>query len=105
MATEKNVVLLLGKILQKSAKTISRELERGMVEHEKREYSLYSGRVHADHAQLDAEEKMKHKGPRAKSGKHYTLIQRISELILEHKYSPYAVLQQLDEENLWPEGL
>ena len=48
---------------------------------------------------------MKYKGPLVKSGKHFALVQRISELILERKYSPYAVLQQLDEENLWPEGL
>ncbi|MFA7117328.1 MAG: hypothetical protein WC159_01020, partial [Sphaerochaetaceae bacterium] len=50
-------------------------------------------------------ERMKYKGPPPKSGRHHTLVQRISLLILEHKYSPYAVLQHLEEEDLWPEGL
>ena len=96
---------VLGMIFQKNAKTISRELHRGMVEHELGNIPFIRVEYNADHAQLDAEEKMKYKGPPPKSGKHYTLVQRISELILEHRYSPYAVLQQLDEENLWPEGL
>ena len=96
---------MLGKIFQKSAKTISRELERGMVEHDLGNIPFTRIEYNAEHAQLDAEEKMKYKGPPPKSGKHYALVQRISELILECKYSPYAVLQTLDEEGLWPEGL
>jgi len=48
---------------------------------------------------------MKYKGPLPKSGKHYALVQKISDLILESKYSPYAVLRKLDEQEAWPEGL
>ncbi len=59
----------------------------------------------ADHAQIDAEEKMKYKGSLPKSGRHYALVQRISVLILEHRYSPYAVLKTLDTDETWPEGL
>ncbi|MDK2860712.1 MAG: transposase, family [Sphaerochaeta sp.] len=96
---------VLGKIFQKSRKTISRELRRGMVEHVLSEIPFSRIEYNAEHAQIDAEEKMKYKGPLPKSGKHYTLVQKISELILEKQYSPYAVLMKLDEKGLWPEGL
>ena len=68
---------LLGKIFQKSLKTIKRELQRGM-----------GG-----------------KGPQPKSGRHHALAARISELMLVNHYSPYAVLKRLDEEKAWPKGL
>jgi len=96
---------VLGKIFQKSARTIHRELGRGMVEHVLSEIPFIRMEYNADHAQIGAEERMKYKGPPPKSGRHHTLVQRISLLILEHKYSPYAVLQHLEEEDLWPEGL
>ena len=96
---------VLGMIFQKSAKTISRELQRGMVEHVLADIPFSRTEYNADHAQLEAEEKMKYKGPLPKSGRHYALVQRISLLILEHKYSPYAVLKTLDKDEAWPEGL
>jgi IS30 family transposase len=96
---------VLGMISQKSAKTISRELQRGMVEHVLGDLPFIRTEYNAEHAQLDAEEKMKYKGPMPKSGKHHTLVQRISVLILEHKYSPYAVLKTLDKDETWPQGL
>jgi IS30 family transposase len=96
---------VLGKIFQKNAKTISRELKRGMVEHVLSEIPFSRIEYNADHAQIDAEEKMKYKGPQPKSGKHYALVQRISQLILKRRYSPYAVLKKLDEQRNWPEGL
>jgi len=96
---------VLGRIFQKSAKTMSRELKRGMVEHILTDLPFYRIEYNANHAQLDAEEKMKYKGPQPKSGKHYTLVQKISELILERKYSPYAVLKTLESTHIWPEGL
>lgn len=61
---------VLGKILQKSPRTISRELERGMVEHVLTETPLRRLEYNAEHAQPDATEKMKYKGPRPKSGTH-----------------------------------
>lgn len=96
---------VLGKIFQKSPKTISRELRRGMVEHLQDDPPFIRIEYNAEHAQLDAEEKMKYKGPAPKSGKHYKLVDRIAFLILERHYSPYAVVQQLESEGLWPAGL
>lgn len=71
---------MLGKIFQKSPKTIKKELERGMVEHTKTllnreyEYNVY-------HAQIDAKAKMQGKDPQPKSGRHYALVERISEFL------------------------
>jgi len=96
---------VLGMIFQKSAKTIGRELQRGMVEHVLGDIPFSRTEYNADHAQIDAEEKMKYKGPLPKSGRHYALVQRISLLMLRHKYSPYAVLKTLDTDEAWPEGL
>ena len=96
---------VLGKIFQKSRKTITRELKRGMVEHVLGDIPFYRIEYNADHAQIDAEEKMKYKGPMPKSGKHYALMKKISVLILEHSYSPYAVLKELQGKDGWPEGL
>ena len=96
---------VLGAILQKSAKTISRELKRGMVEHVMADIPFTRTEYNAEHAQLDAQEKMKYKGPLPKSGRHHALVRRMAELILKHKHSPYAVLQRLDMEHGWPPGL
>lgn len=96
---------VLGKIFQKSPKTIRRELDRGMVEHVLGELPFIRIEYNAEHAQNDAMEKMEGKGPSPKSGKHHALVRRISSLILEEHYSPYAVLVQLDKERAWPEGL
>ncbi|WP_041384665.1 hypothetical protein [Sphaerochaeta pleomorpha] len=58
------------------------------------------------HHQIDAEEKMKYKGPLPKSGRPYVLMQKISDLILEHKYSSYAILKKLDgQEASWTQEL
>ena len=59
----------------------------------------------ADHAQLDADKKSMGKGPAPKSGRHFELVNRMSELILKERYSPYAVLIQLNKKQSWPEGL
>ena len=96
---------VLGMLFQKSAKTISRELQRGMVEHMLGDIPFSMTEYNADHAQIDAEEKMKYKEPLPKSGRHHALVQRISVLVLEHRYSPYAVLKTLDTDKTWPEGL
>ena len=96
---------MLGKLFQKSAKTITRELRRGMVEHVLSDIPFVRIEYNAEHAQLDAEAKMGYKGPQPKSGKHYALVQRIATLIREDHYSPYAVLKKLDEEASWPSGL
>ena len=96
---------ILGKIFQKSPKTIRRELDRGMVEHVLGELPFMRREYNAEHAQIDAMEHMKGKGPPPKSGKHHALVQKIAKLILIDQYSPYAVLQQLDKDDGWPPGL
>ncbi|MGI5910467.1 MAG: IS30 family transposase [Sphaerochaetaceae bacterium] len=96
---------VLGKIFQKSPKTIGRELRRGMVEHLQDDPPFIRIEYNAEHAQLDAEEKMKYKGPAPKSGKHYNLVDRIAFLILDRHYSPYAVVRTLDREDAWPPGV
>ncbi len=96
--------MLLGKLLGKHESTIRRELKRGMVEHLKTDLSTiweYS----AEYAQIDAEEKVKDKGPPPKSGKHHALVERIAVLILAQEYSPYAVPQKLAKDTAWPPGL
>ena len=59
----------------------------------------------AEHSQLEAEAKMGYKGLQQKSGKHYALVRRIATLICENHYSPYAVLNKLDDEGSQPSGL
>ena len=49
---------LLEKIFQKSPKTIKRELQRGMVEHVLSDIPFTRIEYNADHAQLDAENRM-----------------------------------------------
>ena len=68
---------VLGMIFQKSAKTIGRELQRGMVGHVLADIPFSRTEYNAEHAQIDAEEKMKYKGPAPKSGKHYKLVEMI----------------------------
>ncbi len=96
---------VLAAIFQKNPKTISRELKRGMVEHTIGVIPFFRIEYNADHAHLDAIEKMGGKGPLPKSAKHWDLVRRISELILKKHYSPYAVIETLKAENSFPEGL
>lgn len=96
---------VLGKIFQKSPRTIARELDRGMVEHALTEIPFTRREYNAEHAQIGAQERMGCKGPPPKSGKHRALVERIAQLILEEGYSPYAVLARLDKEHAWPPGL
>jgi len=62
---------VLGKIPQKNARTISRELKRGMVEHVLTELPFSRIEYNSEHAQLDAEERMRYKGPLPKSCNSY----------------------------------
>ncbi len=96
---------VLGKIFQKSARTIRRELRRGMVEHVLGDIPFSRTEYTASHAQRDAEEQMQYKGPLSRSGKHYALVRRMADVILNHTYNSYAVLQRLYKENGWPPGL
>jgi len=91
---------LLGTLLSKSERTIRREIKRGLVEHTTSEL-LKIMVYNAEYAQNDAASKNSAKGPVIKLGKDWNLVDRISKLIKEDKYSPYAVLQHF-ERTEWP---
>ena len=97
--------VLLAKVFSKSRRTIAREIKRGLVIHARSNPPFEVERYNAEHAQLDAEAKMTAKGPMPKSGKHHALVGRVSDLILERRYSPYAVICHLTHNGLWPEGV
>ena len=91
---------LLGTLLSKSERTIRREIKRGLVEHTTSEL-LKIIVYNAEYAQNDADSKNSAKGPEIKLGKDWNLVGKISKLIKEDKYSPYAVLQHFERTN-WP---
>ena len=86
--------------LQKSRRSIQREIKRGTVEHEtttvktKFEYN-------ADYAQLQADYEMTGKGSPLKLGSDTILTEKIRNLIINEKYSPYAVIQTFKNTG-WP---
>jgi len=78
-----------------SPATISRELKRGRVvlrDSDWRDYESYS----ADVAQDDHDEKATHKGPGLKIGNDHALAQHIEDKILKEKYSPDAVIMEIE---------
>ena len=91
---------LLGTLLSKSERTIRREIKRGNVEHTTSEL-LKIMVYNAEYAQNDADSKSSAKGPVIKLGKDWNLVDMISRLIKEDKYSPYALLQHF-ERTEWP---
>ena len=91
---------MLGTLLSKSERTIRREIKRGKVEHTTSELikiMVYN----AEYAQNDADSKNSGKGPSIKLGRDWDLVKKISKLIKEDKYSPYAVIQHF-ERTQWP---
>ncbi len=91
---------LLGTLLSKHPKTIKRELKRGMVEHLKSDLTK-TFEYNADYAQNDATSKHNGKGPNIKLGSDWALVNSISKLIIEDKYSPYAILEYY-KRTQWP---
>ena len=89
--TQKELAQLLGV----SEATMSRELKRGRVvlrDSQWREYASYS----ADVAQDDYDQKATHKGPGLKIGNDHALAQHIEDKILTGKYSPDAVIMEIE---------
>ena len=79
--------------------TIYRELERGYCEN--RDYLWRERRVYsADVAQQDYEEKAALKGPQLKIGHDHKLAAYIEDKIINHKFSPEAVLLKIQEDGL-----
>ncbi len=74
---------------------MSRELQRGRIvlkDSDWREYESYS----ADVAQDDYDKKATHKGPGLKIGKDHALAKHIEDKILKDKYSPDAVVMEIE---------
>ncbi len=85
----------LAEMMGVSEATMSRELERGRVvlrDSQWREYASYS----ADVAQDDYDQKATHKGPGLKIGNDHALAQHIEDKILNEKYSPDAVIMEIE---------
>ena len=78
---------LLGTLLSKSARTIRRELKRGMVEHTASDLTKII-EYNAEYAQNNADSKNSAKGPSIKLGKDWDLVEGVSKLIKEEKYNP-----------------
>ena len=91
---------LLGTLLSKSERTIRRELKRGMVEHIASDLSKITV-YNAEYAQNDANSKNSAKGPPIKLGQDWALVNAVSRLIKEEKYSPYAVIEHF-KRTRWP---
>ena len=91
---------MLGTLLSKSERTIRRELKRGIVEHTASDLSKIM-EYNAEYAHNDADSKNSAKGPAIKLGKDWDLVNAISKLIKEDKYSPYAVIRHF-ERTQWP---
>lgn len=89
--TQQELAVLLGV----SPSTMSRELKRGLIvliDSEWRKYESYS----ADVAQDDYDKKATHKGPGLKIGNDHALAKHIEDKILKEKYSPDAVIMEIE---------
>ena len=90
----------LSEILHKSRRTIQREIKRGLVEHVKTDLTM-AIEYNADYAQGKALFEMTAKGAPLKLGNDTVLAKKIRNLIINEKYSPYAVIQQFNNTS-WP---
>lgn len=90
----------LAAIFNKSRRSIQREINRGMIEHET-SVTKTKFEYNADFAQEKAEFEMTAKGAPLKLGNDTLLVEKITELIIDHKYSPYAVIQKFNNSS-WP---
>lgn len=93
--------VMLGTLLHKSPRTITREIQRGQVEHFFDEGLQKKMVYSADYAENQARARDSGKGPQLKLGYDYVLAQAIGKLMKEKKYSPYAVLAEFENTG-WP---
>ena len=71
---------LLGQLLGKHERTIRRELKRGMVLHDLGKEPFEQWDYNADHAQNDASQKSRGKGPDLKLEKDWALVAQVAQL-------------------------
>lgn len=92
---------ILAEKLNKSERTIYREISRGMVKHIRTEIPFEVMEYSAEFAQIKAELEYSAKGPDYKIGRDYELVKRFEYLIGEACYSPYAAIAHLNNTG-WP---
>ena len=85
-----------------SPATISRELKRGKYTYLDSEYREIEG-YSADIAQDDHDKKSSAKGRKLKIASNFNLEKKIEHLIVEEKYSPYAVIEKLKKDESYLE--
>lgn len=89
----------IAKLLNKSERTIYYEIKRGTVTLRNSDYTertLYQ----ADVAQRKYEENRINKGASLKIGNDMKFVRHVEDMIINHKYSPYAVLEDIKQRKL-----
>lgn len=86
-------------LINRSVRTIQRELKRGYCRLISSDYIYYDS-YSADIAQSKADERKKCRGRELKIGKDISYSNFIEDMILNYKYSPYAVLQYIENYEL-----
>lgn len=89
----------IAKVLGVHISTIYREIKRGAYEHLNSDYT-YETRYSSDKGELHHQEILKAKGPTLKIGKDYEFINYVEDKIINHKYSPSAVLGEIKANNI-----
>lgn len=90
----------LAAVFHKSRRSIQREVNRGMIEHETSS-SKTKFEYNADYAHSKAVFEMTAKGAPLKLRNDMVLAEKICNLIINEKYSPYAVIQKFNNSS-WP---
>jgi len=91
----------LASIFHKSRRTVQREIQRGLVLHQRSEIPFEVIEYNAEHAQTLAIENYSAKGPDLKIGRDRILEKAIIHYVKDLKYSPYAILATFKKEG-WP---
>lgn len=89
----------IAELLGKSERTIYYEISRGKTVLRNSDYTERTVYL-ADVAQRKYEENRIHKGASLKIGNDLKFVKHVEKMILEKKYSPYAVLQDIKNNNL-----
>lgn len=92
-------VCTLARIFGCDRKTIRNEIKRGLVDHERSDFSIV-WKYNADRAQLDADEKNANRGRLPAIMRDKALAREIKRYIVDMDYSPYAAHCELEKH--WP---
>jgi transposase, IS30 family len=89
----------IAKRLGRHQRSIEREISRGTVKFKNSDLT-YRKEYCADAGQRIYEENSRNKGPGLKIGKDHKLVKHIESKIVKHKYSPDAVIGEIEAKNL-----